>query len=81
MTIEWDMLNALVQWVIIPALIWLWSHEKRINNADRETMRMLTIIEEREKARQNLRVVENETLADLHKAIKDYWEKHGEKTD
>lgn len=81
MTLDWNVLNALIQWIILPAIAWLWAihgrvsaHEKatseRFGAQDKEIIRLLTILEEREKARATLRQGEIDAIAELHKAIK-----------
>lgn len=49
--LDWDFIVQLIQLVVVPAIVWLWQHEKRLNGSEKEILRLVTIIEEREKNR------------------------------
>lgn len=82
MTIDWQLLDAVIQWIIIPGFVWMWHLHNRVTSGekavaekfgtqDKEIVRLLTIIEEREKSRAQIRAGESATLNELHLAIKD----------
>ena len=49
MTLDWHTLNAIIQYLIVPAIVWLWAHDKRLDAHDREITKLVTILQEREK--------------------------------
>jgi len=51
-TLDWHTLNAIIQYLIVPAIVWLWAHDKRLDAHDREITKLVTILQEREKAAQ-----------------------------
>jgi len=48
-TLDWHTLNAIIQYLIVPAIVWLWAHDKRLDAHDREITKLVTILQEREK--------------------------------
>lgn len=47
----WQFLDRLVQWLILPAIAVIWSMNNRLSMHDREILRILTILEERDHRR------------------------------
>lgn len=63
------LIDALIQYIVLPAAAILWSHNRRINRIDAEILRILTVLEERATARtQDLEVQERATKA-LNEAV------------
>ena len=69
MPVDWAWINAIVQWLVLPMLAVIWTHEKRLNGNDREILRLLTVLEEREKLRAVARENEHETNKRLDHAL------------
>jgi hypothetical protein len=67
---DFSVINGLLQWVVAPALVWIWSHERRLASGEREILKLLTILEERNKQRDNDKIAEAEVLRDLRDQIK-----------
>lgn len=75
--IDWTLLERLVQWVIIPAIAWVWSIQRSVSDSDKrisqlfsENLRILTILEERQKGGDEYKVNMAEALRDLRSVIK-----------
>ena len=47
----WTVLDRVVQWLIIPALVAAWYLNRRVDSQEREILRILTILEERNQRR------------------------------
>lgn len=47
----WPIVQSLVQWLVIPAIVIIWNISKRQTQQEKEILRILTIIEERDKRR------------------------------
>lgn len=43
----WSILDRLMQWLILPAIAFIWAMNVRVSTHDREILRILTILEER----------------------------------
>lgn len=65
MTLDWHTLNAIIQYLIVPAIVWLWAHDKRLDAHDREITKLVTILQEREKAAQANIQREADAMSDL----------------
>jgi len=61
-----EVLNLLIQWLILPAIMWVWTHERRINGLERDIIKTLTILEERNKRRDEDKM----EVADLMKELR-----------
>jgi len=70
---DWELFFGILQWLVVPAVVLLgqalWNHEKRLNGNDREILRLLTVMEEREKHRLAIRQAEHDTIAELRDVI------------
>ena len=70
MNLDLPVIHSVLQWVVAPALVWLWTHERRLASGEREILRLLTIIDERHKQRDEDRQAEAEILRDLRDQIR-----------
>jgi L-lactate utilization protein LutB len=52
----WSILDRLMQWLILPAVAFIWAMNGRVSAHDREILRILTILEERNARRDEERV-------------------------
>lgn len=77
MTLDWDLLDKVIQWLVIPALAVAYNLYQRVNSQEKDILRILTILEERERRRTEDREVEISTA----KALKDSIEKLSAKID
>ena len=70
---DWNLVFGILQWLVVPAVVFLgqalWNHEKRLNGNDREILRLLTLMEEREKHRLTMRKAEHDTITELREVI------------
>jgi hypothetical protein len=69
MTDYLPMINAIMQWLIVPAVVVIWQLNGRISRQEREILRILTILEERDKRRNEDRENNSEIFKNLHAAI------------
>lgn len=67
--LSWTWINAIVQWLVLPMIAIIWTHEKRLNGNDKEILRLLTILEERERNRSIIREQEHDTNLRLEQLI------------
>ena len=65
-TLDWTLMDRLLQYVIIPALAWMWALHRQAAQQDREILRIVTMLEEREKHR----ITEREETAKLRESDK-----------
>jgi ribosomal protein L29 len=71
--IDWPLIDRLIQWLILPAIAWLWALQTRATDTERsilrvegEIARLLTVLEERERRR----VEDREEFAEAVKELK-----------
>jgi len=69
MTDYLPMINAIMQWLIVPAVVVIWQLNGRISRQEREILRILTILEERERRRDEDREDNAQIFKNLHAAI------------
>lgn len=69
MSIDWEFARGVLELFILPALVWLWQQDRRIGGAEREILRLLTMLEEREKTRLSLREMETDAIERLQASI------------
>lgn len=69
MTLDWQFINALIQWLIIPMVVMIWRGNERINTFERDLLRVVTIIGEQDKARTLVRQHEADAVMRLEAAI------------
>lgn len=69
MDIDWHILNVLIQYLVLPAVIMIWQHEKRLGGHDKEILKALTILDERNKRRDEDREEVASILRDLRTEI------------
>jgi hypothetical protein len=69
MTDYLPIVNAAMQWLIVPAVVVIWQLNGRISRQEREILRILTILEERDKRRNEDRENNSEIFKNLHAAI------------
>jgi hypothetical protein len=67
--IDFAVIDRLVQWLIIPAIAFIWALQGRVGKSEREILRILTILEERNVRRDEDRQDSAKTVALLHEAI------------
>ena len=76
----WSILDRLMQWLILPAIAFLWAMNGRLSSHDREILRILTILEERNSRRDeerldlarilsSLEARREENMADMARAL------------
>jgi hypothetical protein len=66
---DWTHINAMIQWLVAPIIAVLWRHNDRLASTEKELTRLVTIIEQQEIARVELRKLEVETLQRLAAGI------------
>jgi len=71
--LNWELVFGFLQWLVVPAVVFigqaLWNHERRLNGQEREILRALTLMEEREKHRLAIRQAEHDTISELRDVI------------
>lgn len=69
MQIDWTILNSIVQWLVLPMIAVIWKIYEKTFQHDRDLTRLLTMFEEREKARLDIRIAEASAIDELKRAI------------
>ena len=77
MTVEWEVLDKIIQWLIIPLVVVAYILYQRVNSQEKEILRILTILEERERRRNE----DRETELSANKALKESIDKLNTKLD
>jgi len=65
----WPIISSLTQWLVIPAIAVIWGLNKRQSAQEKEILRILTILEERDKRRSEDREDASEVFVTLRAAI------------
>lgn len=73
----WPLIDRLIQWLIIPAIVVLWSLHSRQNESERHILRLMTIMEERDKQYQ----ADNRHAEGAFNSLKEVIEKLSERMD
>ena len=77
MTVEWEVLDKIIQWLIIPLVAVAYNLYQRVNSQEKEILRILTILEERERRRNE----DRETELSANKSLKESIDKLSAKLD
>ena len=77
MILEWETLDKIIQWLIIPVVAVAYNLYQRVNSQEKEILRILTILEERERRRNE----DRETELSANKALKESIDKLNTKLD
>ena len=77
MTVEWEVLDKIIQWLIIPLVVVAYNLYQRVNSQEKEILRILTILEERERRRNE----DRETELSANKSLKESIDKLSAKLD
>ena len=77
MIVEWETLDKIIQWLIIPVVAVAYNLYQRVNSQEKEILRILTILEERERRRNE----DRETELSANKALKESIDKLNTKLD
>lgn len=77
MMVDWDTLDKIVQWLILPIIAIAYNLYQRVNSQEKEILRILTILEERERRRNE----DRETELSANKALKEAIDKLNSKID
>lgn len=65
----WMLVDRLMQWLILPAVGVLWAMNGRVSKQEKEILRILTILEERNHRRDEDREDTSKIFARLYEAI------------
>jgi hypothetical protein len=69
MTDYLPVINAVMQWLIVPSVVVIWHLNGRISRQETEILRILTILDERERRRDEDREDNSQIFKNLHAAI------------
>lgn len=67
--VDWNLLNAFIQWVVIPLVVLAWRHNDRLAGHDKDITKVVTIIEQQEVTRVELRRYEVEAIQQLASTV------------
>jgi hypothetical protein len=65
-----EVVDIIARYLIIPLLGWLWVHDRKLNNQDKEIARLIAILNERDHRRTEDREDQAQILRDLSSAIR-----------
>ena len=77
MIVEWETLDKIIQWLIIPVVAVAYNLYQRVNSQEKEILRILTILEERERRRNE----DRETELSANRSLKESIDKLSSKLD
>lgn len=69
--IDWNLVDRLLQYVVIPALAWVWALQKQTTNHEKILLRIETMLDERQRHRDEDKKEFAEAIRGLNDTIKE----------